>query len=202
MLIIDELKTSLIGPIDLTLEVGSCTAISGPSGAGKSLFLRAIVDLDENSGTIKLNGRDRNTFPAPDWRRNVSYVPAESGWWSERVEDHFRPTSDLVELLAAVGLEEASGWEVSRLSTGERQRLALVRALQLDPEVLLLDEPTSALDPPSVAKVELLLKERIATGCAILLVTHDPEQPVRLKASCFHMAGGKLREHDLHEAAS
>ncbi|QFT31330.1 Arginine transport ATP-binding protein ArtM [Labrenzia sp. THAF82] len=202
MLIIDELKTSLIGPINLVLEDGSCTAISGPSGAGKSLFLRALADLDESSGTITLNGRDRERFSAPDWRRKVAYVPAESGWWSERVADHFQPTPDLVKQLASVGLEEASGWEVSRLSTGERQRLALVRALQIDPEILLLDEPTSALDPPSVAKVELLLKERVAAGRTILLVTHDPEQSIRLKADCVHMEGGRVLKRDLHEEAS
>jgi len=189
---IRELKTPLIGPIDLALAPGTCTAVSGPSGAGKSLFLRAIADLDENSGGITLNGTPRTALSAPSWRRKVAYVPAESGWWAERVADHFDGTTGLGDLLEAVGLPEALSWEVGRLSTGERQRLALVRALQANPQVLLLDEPTSALDPPSIEKVETLLQDRLTTGCALLLVTHDPGQPERFAARCYYMAAGKL----------
>lgn len=199
---IRELKTPLIGPIDLALEPGKCTAISGPSGAGKSLFLRAIADLDENSGTLTLNGTARAAMTAPDWRRQVAYVPAESGWWAERVEDHFDTAAGLDALLETVGLAGALCWEVSRLSTGERQRLALVRALQTDPKVLLLDEPTSALDPSSVEKVETLLAAKLAEGCALLLVTHDPGQPDRFGARCLHMAAGRLSPLEARETAS
>jgi len=199
---IRDLKTPLIGPIDLVLEPGTCTAISGPSGAGKSLFLRAIADLDENSGSITLNGTERAAMSAPDWRRQVAYVPAESGWWAERVEGHFDAPDGLDTLLDAVGLDEALPWDVSRLSTGERQRLALVRALQTDPKVLLLDEPTSALDPPSVEKVEALLKDRLAAGCALLLVTHDPGQPERFAARRYHMTAGKLSPVNWQDKAS
>ncbi|MES0882744.1 ABC transporter ATP-binding protein [Roseibium sp. SCP14] len=194
MLTIEQLKTPLIGPIDFTLERGSCKTISGPSGAGKSLFLRAITDLDESEGNVSLHGKNREAFQAPEWRRKVSYVPAESGWWSERVKDHFADTPDLQSLLKAVGLQDALSWEVSRLSTGERQRLALVRALQLDPDVLLLDEPTSALDPTSISLVEALLKSRLTERCAMLLVTHDPAQPERLGARRYRMAAGRLSE--------
>lgn len=199
---IRDLRTSLIGPIDLALAPGTCTAVSGPSGAGKSLFLRAIADLDRNSGTLTLNGTARDAVPAPDWRRQVAYVPAESGWWAERVADHFDDTAALDTLLQAVGLAEAMPWEISRLSTGERQRLALVRALQTDPRVLLLDEPTSALDPPSVEKVEAVLKARLAAGCALLLVTHDPGQPERFGASRYHMEKGRLAPFARQGAAS
>lgn len=192
MLTIKQLQTPLIGPIDLDLAPGTCTTLSGPSGAGKSLFLRAIADLDDNTGEIALNGVPRTALTAPDWRRKVAYVPAESGWWAERVEDHFDETGGLSALLEAVGLAGALPWEISRLSTGERQRLALVRALQTEPEVLLLDEPTSALDPPSVDRVEALLIRRRDAGCALLVVTHDPGQPGRLGASCCHMEAGRL----------
>ncbi|MCK7615484.1 ABC transporter ATP-binding protein [Roseibium sp. CAU 1639] len=202
MLEIRKLTTPLIGPIDLMLEPGTCSAISGASGAGKSLFLRAIADLDDNSGQISLGGTVRSEMPAPDWRRKVAYIPAESGWWAERVADHFDQTTGLGTLLDAVGLADALSWEVSRLSTGERQRLALVRALQTDPKVLLLDEPTSALDPPSVERVEALLKERLASGSALLLVTHDPGQPKRFAARRYHMASGKLSPLDQPEKAS
>ncbi len=202
MLTIRDLKTPLIGPFDLDLAPGAATAVSGPSGAGKSLFLRAIADLDENAGSVMLNGVSRASLSAPDWRRKVAYVPAESGWWSERVEDHFQDTPGLGALLAAVGLENALGWETARLSTGERQRLALVRALQLAPQVLLLDEPTSALDPPSVQQVETLLSARLQSGCAMLLVTHDPGQPDRFGARRLHMEHGNLTDLEPRDAMS
>ncbi|WP_299816979.1 ATP-binding cassette domain-containing protein [uncultured Roseibium sp.] len=192
MLTIENLRTPLVGPVDLDLEKGSFTAISGPSGAGKSLLLRAIADLDLNSGMLTLEGTEREKMPAPVWRRQVAFVPAESGWWAEDVRDHFTETPDLGKQLEAVGLKDALSWQVSRLSTGERQRLALIRALQLGPKVLLLDEPTSALDPPSVARVEMLMKDCTARGCAILFVTHDPDQPDRLGARHLYMESGRL----------
>jgi UDP-glucose/iron transport system ATP-binding protein len=195
MLTIKDLQTPLIGPIDLSLKSGHSAAISGPSGAGKSLLLRAISDLDENTGHVSLDGTTREALAAPEWRRKVAYVPAESGWWAENVKDHFVETPDLAELLQAVALSNALSWQVSRLSTGERQRLALVRALQLNPDVLLLDEPTSALDPSSVARVEALLKARIEAGCAVLLVSHDPDQPSRLEAHRYYMSSGELFEN-------
>lgn len=79
-----------------------------------------------------------------------------------------------------------------QLSTGERQRLALIRALCLKSKVLLLDEPTSALDPESVHQVETLLQEYIAKGMAILMVTHDIEQALRMANRHVRLAGGQL----------
>ncbi|EAV45243.1 probable ATP-binding protein [Roseibium aggregatum IAM 12614] len=206
MLTIRELKTPLIGPIDLALHAGEAVAVSGPSGAGKSLFLRAIADLDESTGHVALDGTEREAMPAPEWRRKVAYVPAESGWWADRVLDHFTETADLSSLLQQVGLADARSWEVARLSTGERQRLALVRALQAEPQVLLLDEPTSALDPPSVtlveALVEALLKQQLAAKRALLIVSHDPDQPGRLGARRFVMDKGCLTATSCQEPAA
>ncbi|MCX2722110.1 ABC transporter ATP-binding protein [Roseibium sp. DSM 29163] len=198
---IEELKTPLIGPVDLSLGAGSCVSVSGPSGSGKTLFLRAIADLDVSSGAVFLKGVAREAMAATQWRRKVAFIPAESGWWAERVRDHFEETPELEEQLEAVGLGGSLSWQIARLSTGERQRLALVRALQLHPEVLLLDEPTSALDPPSVKRVEALLEERMHAGCAILLVTHDPDQPKRLGARRFKMTGGRLTADQPQEVA-
>ncbi|MGX1496203.1 ABC-type iron transport system FetAB ATPase subunit [Labrenzia sp. MBR-25] len=202
MLTIRELKTPLIGPIDLALHAGEAVAVSGPSGAGKSLFLRAIADLDECTGHVALDGTEREAMPAPEWRRKVAYVPAESGWWADRVQDHFTETTDLSSLLQQVGLADARSWEVARLSTGERQRLALVRALQAEPQVLLLDEPTSALDPPSVALVEALLKQQLAAKRSLLIVSHDPDQPSRLGARRFVMDKGCLTATSCQEPAA
>jgi ABC-type multidrug transport system ATPase subunit len=101
----------------------------GPSGAGKSLLLRAIVDLDPNTGSVALGEQARAAMPANEWRKCVALVPADSGWWSDRVRDHFPAKLEAAELIEKLGLGGALEWEVGRLSTGERQRLALARAL-------------------------------------------------------------------------
>lgn len=195
MLSIEGLTRPGIAPADLHLADGECVALSGPSGAGKSLFLRAIVDLDPNQGRLTLDGEDRDHMPAPRWRRLVTYVPAESGWWSDTVADHFPDPDAAVPLLAELGLPgEALGWPVTQLSTGERQRLALARALVTDPRVLCLDEPTSGLDPEAAARVEAILRRRLDDGAAILFVTHDQAQAGRLAGRRLTMEKGVLAE--------
>jgi ABC-type phosphate transport system ATPase subunit len=83
--------------------------------------------------------------------------------------------------------------EIERLSTGERQRLALVRSLAAQPRVLLLDEPTAALDPASTARAEALLTAQLAQGMALLIVTHSAEQAQRMAQRLFHLEQGRLR---------
>ncbi len=195
MLSIGNLSGIGFGPIDLKLASGRAAAVHGPSGSGKTLFLRAIADLDPNRGRVLLDGEDRDGMPAPTWRRRVSYVAAETGWWTERVGDHFDDPAAAIRLLEALGLGEAVlDWSVPRLSTGEKQRLGLARALAGGPRVLLLDEPTSALDEDNTHAVEALLRRRLDDATAILIVTHDPEQARRLQADPLYMRDGRLRE--------
>ena len=194
LLDITQLKTGLIGPVDLLIAQGECVAILGPSGSGKSLLLRAIADLDPNDGEIRLNEHSRSEMPAHEWRRLVSLVPAESGWWADRVADHFKPEPDMSETLKDIGLPDALDWQISRLSSGERQRLALVRALQGGPQVLLLDEPTAALDEVSTRIVEKILRRQLARGVIILLVTHDPEQAKRLARRRITLKNGRIAD--------
>jgi len=153
-LVLRGLRRLAVGPLSLTLEPGACCAVTGPSGAGKSILLRMIADLDPHEGSARLGAIDRAALPATEWRRRVAYVPAESGWWADRVADHFaaRPGAAM---LAGLHLPaEAMDWPVSRLSTGERQRLAFLRAVLNRPDVLLLDEPSAALDARSTAALE------------------------------------------------
>jgi ABC-type iron transport system FetAB ATPase subunit len=181
-----DLKSAIAGPFDLDLPAGGCLAISGPSGAGKSLFLRMIADLDPNAGEVRLDGVARETLSGPAWRRQVPYVGAESGWWRDTPAEHFAPEQREAAQALAVRLgvrEDAMGDEVRRLSTGERQRLAIIRALVLEPPALLLDEPTAPLDPDATARVEAVLKERLAAGCAMIVVSHDAAQGARLGAA-------------------
>lgn len=190
---IEGLRSRLAGPFDLTLEPGTCVGVTGPSGAGKSLLLRMVADLDPHEGEAWLDGIACSAMPAASWRRRVMYVPAEPGWWDESVAPHF-PDRAAAQALAArfalkPGLLEGT---VRLLSTGERQRLALVRALLAEPAVLLLDEPTGALDAASSALVEDELRARLAAGMALLLVTHDPPMLGRLGARHYAMAAGRL----------
>lgn len=198
MLDVQALSRPGLSPVSFRLADGECLAVQGPSGSGKSLLLRAIADLDPNTGTVSLDGRSREALPAPRWRRRVLYLPAESGWWAEGVAAHFGDWRRAAPLARALGLPEAvRDWLVARLSTGERQRLALVRGLVLEPRVLLLDEPTSGLDARAAGAVEWLLGEYLATGTAALWVTHDAGQARRLARRRLWVEDGRVREEPL-----
>lgn len=192
MLMVENLSRPGLGPVSLALAAGECVALRGASGAGKTLLLRAIADLDPASGRVALDGRDRNAMAAPEWRRLVGYVAAEPAWWADSVAEHF-PHWDQ-DLADALLLPEAvRRAPVAQLSTGERQRLAVIRALSVGPRVLLLDEPTSALDGQSRDRVEALLGQRRRAGLALLWVTHDAAQAERVAARSLTIAGGVLR---------
>ena len=164
--------------------------------AGKSLFLRMIADLDPSEGEVLLDGRERRSWTAPAWRRQVVFSAAEPGWWGEQVGEHF-PGAALNRarsLGPRLGLApELFDVPVTQPSTGERQRLALLRALALDSPVLLLDEPTGALDQESTERVEELLLERLAVGTAILMVTHNPSQAERMGRRHLRLVERMLR---------
>ncbi len=193
MLNIKALTRLHIGPVNLNLADGEVIAITGPSGSGKSVLLRAIADLDPNTGEVRTQGGVRRGMPAPQWRRKVAYLPAESGWWADIVSEHFDKPNEAD--LASLGLSlKAIGWEVARLSSGERQRLAFLRLLEHAPDVLLLDEPTAPLDAENTALFEVRLKRCIAAGASVLLVTHDPAQAARIADRHYVLADGQLSE--------
>lgn len=195
MLTIRQLSRPGLSPFDLNLADGECVALSGPSGAGKTILLRAIADLDLNQGSVCLDGIDRETMAAPQWRRKVCFLPATAGWWAETVGEHFPDHTAAAALLADLNLpSEALDWPVSRLSTGEAQRLALARLLLLAPRVMLLDEPTSGLDREAVKRVEAILQARLKQGASILLVTHATEQAQRLAERRFTIDHGRVAE--------
>ncbi len=195
MLSVRALARPALGPVSFELADGECIAVRGASGSGKTLLLRAIADLDPNHGAVTLDGAAREDMAAPEWRRRVVYVAAEPGWWRETVAAHFDDWGAAREMIAATGLpDECRDWPIARLSTGERQRLGLVRALALDPRVLLLDEPTSGLDDAATAAVEGLVRARLDAGASVLWVTHDGEQGRRLARRALVCADGAVGE--------
>ncbi len=194
---VEGLRSHGLGPIDLTLEAGECVAVSGPSGAGKTLLLRAIADLDPHEGQVFLDDRNARQFRAQDWRRQVGYLPAESHWWDDTVGPHLARVDESA--LESLGFgRDVLSWQVARLSTGERQRLALLRLLANRPRVLLLDEPTAALDPVSVLRVEgLLAQVRQWHEASVIWVSHDPEQIRRVAGRHYRIERGMLTEQEL-----
>lgn len=193
MLSVSTLSRPGLGPVDFEVGDGACLAITGPSGAGKSLLLRAIVDLDRNTGVVRCGDTDRSTVTADIWRKSVAMLPAESGWWADDVAAHFEDLDAMRDRLASVGLpEDALDWQVARLSSGEKHRLALLRLLENDPEVLLLDEPTAFFDTDTTALVETLLLGLMAKGKTLVIVTHDKAQPERLGAQILRLEKGQM----------
>jgi ABC-type iron transport system FetAB ATPase subunit len=189
------LRSRFGGPFDFDLQAGECVAIRGPSGAGKSVLLRMLADLDPHEGEVLLDGKASGSMPAPAWRAQVVYQAAEPAWWEATAGEHFTAAQRgfVDQAMAALNLAPALlDSEVERLSTGERQRLALVRSLARAPRVLLLDEPTAALDPPSVARAEALLAARLKDGMALLIVTHSADQAGRLAQRVLHLERGRL----------
>jgi ABC-type iron transport system FetAB ATPase subunit len=189
-----------LAPVDLEVGAGGLAFVSGPSGAGKSLLLRAIADLDPHDGEAWLGNEPRSSMAAPQWRRRVGLLPAESSWWAETVGEHFPPAVDHADLsgeqdlLGALGFgADVLGWSVSRLSTGERQRLALARLLAQRPEALLLDEATANLDPTNRDRVEAVVESyRGLAGAALIWVSHDPEQRARISGQRLLIRDGRL----------
>lgn len=192
LLQIKQLSYQHCGPVDFAVAAGQCAGIFGESGSGKSLLLRAIADLDEHTGDVVLDDTGVADTAAPRWRQQVALLPADSQWWFDSVGEHFEKLDQ--QALAAMGFEAGvADWQVSRLSSGEKQRLALLRLLQNEPRVLLLDEPTANLDAENTRVFERFITDYIERhhACAIW-VSHDVQQLQRVCDTLYEMKQGQL----------
>jgi putative ABC transport system ATP-binding protein len=194
----------LVQDVSVKVSSGEIVAIVGPSGAGKSSFLRLLNRLDEpTSGTVLLKSIDYRTLAPQELRRRVGMVMqtaylfpgsvAANIAFGPRQRGEALDAARIASLLERVGLAGFADRDVSHLSGGEAQRVALARTLANAPEVLLADEPTSALDEASVRGIEELIldivRERQMT-CVI--VTHNRAQAARLAARTMVMEAGRL----------
>jgi len=179
----------VVHPISLDLEAGATYALIGQSGCGKSTLLRLMIGLiAPDTGSVWIDGtpmsgenllplrrrmgyviQDGGLFPHLTAERNVTLMARQVGWPADRIADRLRELASLTHF----PLDGLNRYPV-QLSGGQRQRVSLMRALMLDPGVLLLDEPLGALDPMIRADLQQELREIFATlGKTVVLVTHD-----------------------------
>ncbi|KAA0011376.1 ATP-binding cassette domain-containing protein [Billgrantia pellis] len=194
---LDRVAIGELAEVSLDVAPGEIVCLSGASGSGKSRLLRAVADLEPHGGEAWLGERAQSSLPGHVWRRCVMLVPAESHWWEETVGEHFPQEPEASELEALGLAPDALAWQVGRLSTGEKQRLGLLRAVSREPGALLLDEPTANLDDATSECVEAWLKARIhERGWPTLWVAHDRGQIARVAGRHRRIANGRLEEVD------
>lgn len=193
---------------DLCIASGQTTVLIGPSGCGKSTLLRMIVGLiAPDTGEVLFDGvplsrtnlrevrrrmgyviQDGGLFPHLTAKQNVELLARHVGWDARQRQERLRELAELTHLRPAL-------WDryPGQLSGGERQRVSLMRALMLDPAVLLLDEPLGALDPMIRYELQAELKEIFARlRKTVVLVTHDMGEAAFLGDHLLLLRAGRI----------
>ncbi len=185
-------------PTDLQLDRGSMLALIGTNGSGKTSLLRALAGVELDRGEVRIAGEDVRSAPAARRPNLLSFLPASRDLvWPIRARDVVKlgtgsnATVDTDALLAEFELDTLAERPVNQLSTGERSRVLLARALAARPQMLLLDEPLSNLDPYWVLRVLEIVRGGVDSGASALVSLHDID-----KAPSFDrvllMDGGKI----------
>ncbi len=194
---------AFVDGVSLRLEAGPRTIILGPNGAGKTLLLRLLHGLiAPMSGRVRWAGRAPDeagrraqamVFQRPVLLRRSAVANIRFALGGRGLPRAVREAK-VAEALDLARLTHLAGRPARVLSGGEQQRLALARALALEPEVLFLDEPTASLDPASVLAIETLIEAAHRRGTKIVLVTHDLGQARRLADEVMFMNHGRIVE--------
>jgi putative ABC transport system ATP-binding protein len=187
-------QSLLFEQLDLTVRAGEFILVKGVSGSGKSTLLRLICRLNQpGGGSIFFQGKDITTFTPAKLRSQIGYVAQIPQMIDASVEENLLlpfsfavnaakprpPKSELKEMLQRFYLQDVRpDHSAMKLSTGQKQRLAIMRALLQDPLLLLLDEPTSALDQESALMVFAIMERLNSTqGKTLVTVTHSEYKP-------------------------
>ena len=188
----------IIGPVTHRLEQGPPTIVIGPNGSGKTTLLRVMHGIERIS-----TGQVNWTHDAPNQQAFVFQSPivlrrtvAENLAYPLRLAgvDKAEIISRVTTWLARIGLDALANTAATRLSGGERQKLAIARALIRTPQVLFLDEPCANLDGHTTCEIEALLSETAAAGTRLIMATHNMGQARRLAGDVIFMLNGKIHE--------
>lgn len=192
---------TLLGPVDLTLGTQGFTIVLGPNGAGKTTLLKTLHGLERLSeGDVTWTGpqdearvKQAYVFQTPvmlrrSVRANLAYPLTLLSHPKQQID------KAVIHWAKQIGLADALDRPATRLSGGEKQKLAMARALIRDPEILFLDEPCSNLDGRSVREIEALLKAANRAGTRIVMATHDLGQARRLATDVVFIVKGQIIE--------
>ena len=190
-----------VNDVSFSIPTGQIVGLLGPNGAGKTTTMRMITGfLSPSSGTVKIDGIDICENPV-EAKKKIGYMPESAPLYGEMiVEDYLRYIADIYgqnpeekvpALCAECGLKEVMSKNISELSRGNRQRVALAHALMNDPEILILDEPTSGLDPNQVEDVRAIIRE-IGKTRTVIVSTHILSEVETICSRAIIISGGKL----------
>lgn len=199
----------LLHPTTAAVPAGARIALSGASGSGKSVLMRALASIEPiQSGEICYRGTSISAIHPEAWRQHIALISQTALMVQGTAEDNLRLPYQFqyhrgrrfdrqfhLQHLEALGKTAALlEQDAAKLSGGERQLINLLRALQLQPDILLLDEPTAALDAGSKAQVEALIARwhNAHPERAYIWISHDASEAAAVGSTHWHMQAGKL----------